>query len=109
MYTENILISILRLLHVRHTSSYSNKVFREHPHKYNLFGLSKMLSDYRIENVGLAELKQVLGGYDYAVTCFAGDTPTGRCSGTCAVWDGTTVVRVGECRQYGSTADCHCS
>ena len=28
------------------------KFFNEHPHKYNLFGLSKMLSDYGIENAG---------------------------------------------------------
>lgn len=53
MATENILISILRLLNVRHTTTYSNKVFGEHPHKYNLYGISKILSNYGIENVGL--------------------------------------------------------
>lgn len=53
VYMENILVSILRLLNVRYTTKYSNKIFREHPHKYNLYGLSRMLSDYGIENVGI--------------------------------------------------------
>ncbi|MDR1501946.1 MAG: thioredoxin domain-containing protein [Prevotella sp.] len=35
---------------VKHTKNFSNKYFNEHPHKYNLFGLSKMLSDYGVEN-----------------------------------------------------------
>jgi len=47
---QNIFISFLELLKVKHTISFSDKYFREHPHKYNLFGLSKMLSDYGIEN-----------------------------------------------------------
>jgi len=43
---------MLNLLKVKHTSEFSNRYFNEHPHKYNLYGLSKMLSDYGIENVG---------------------------------------------------------
>ncbi|GHT83775.1 hypothetical protein FACS189420_0120 [Bacteroidia bacterium] len=49
---ENIFVSFLELLKVKHTKSFSNQYFGEHPHKYNLFGISKMLSDYSIENGG---------------------------------------------------------
>ena len=48
----NVFVAFLHLLNVKHTKDFSNKYFREHPHKYNLFGLSKMLSDYGIENKG---------------------------------------------------------
>ena len=47
---QNVFVSLLNLLGIKYTNSFSNKYFREHPHKYNLFGLSKMLSDYGIEN-----------------------------------------------------------
>jgi len=30
----------------KHTKDFSNRFFNEHPHKYNLLGLSKMLSDF---------------------------------------------------------------
>jgi len=50
---DNILMSMLRLLKVKHTKNSSDKIFREHPHKYNLYGISKMLSDYGVENAGL--------------------------------------------------------
>ena len=46
----NILSSFLELLNVKHTKSFTNKHFNEHPHKYNLYGLSAMLSDYGVEN-----------------------------------------------------------
>jgi len=49
---QNVFISFLHLLNVKHTNSFSNKYFREHPHKYNLLGISQMLSDYGIENKG---------------------------------------------------------
>lgn len=49
----NIFISLLELLRVRHTHLFSNQFFNEHPHKYNLFGLSSMLSEYGVENAGL--------------------------------------------------------
>ncbi|MCD7930765.1 MAG: cysteine peptidase family C39 domain-containing protein [Tannerellaceae bacterium] len=48
---QNVFVSFLELLKVKHTNSFSNKYFNEHPHKYNLFGLFKMLSDYGVENV----------------------------------------------------------
>ena len=50
---ENILISFLHLLGVKYTTSFSGKYFAAHPHKYNLFGLSSMLSDYKINNAGI--------------------------------------------------------
>jgi len=40
----------LDLLGVKYTGSFSSEYFNEHPHKYNLYGLSKMLSDYGVEN-----------------------------------------------------------
>jgi hypothetical protein len=48
--SNNIFVSFLELLKVKHTREFSNRYFNEHPHKYNLFGISKMLSDYGIEN-----------------------------------------------------------
>ena len=48
-----ILSSFLDLLQVKYTNSFTNKHFNEHPHKYNLYGLSKMLSDYGVENASV--------------------------------------------------------
>jgi hypothetical protein len=50
---RNLLLAILKQLNVKHTIAFTYKYFNEHPHKYNLFGLSSMLSDYGIENVGI--------------------------------------------------------
>jgi len=50
MKSTNIFTTFLTQLGVKHTSEYSNKVFNEHPHKYNLLGLSILLSDYNVEN-----------------------------------------------------------
>lgn len=50
---NNIFTTLLGLLNVKHTHSYSSRLYNEHPHKYNLYGLSKMLSDYNIENIGI--------------------------------------------------------
>ena len=47
---KNTFTVFLELLKVKHTRYYTGKLFNEHPHKYNLFGLSDMLSVYRIEN-----------------------------------------------------------
>ena len=48
--SRNIFVTLLDLLGVRHTESFSDKYFNEHPHKFNLYGLSKMLSDYKVRN-----------------------------------------------------------
>lgn len=50
---KNILISFLKALHVKHTLAYAEKLYEEHPHKYNLYGLSKMLEEYGIANAGV--------------------------------------------------------
>ena len=50
MKGKNIFVNYLNLLGVRHTDSFSDRYFNEHPHKYNLYGLSKMLSDYGINH-----------------------------------------------------------
>lgn len=50
---KSLLTEFLELLHVKHTVSYTNRYFQEHPHKYNLFGLSRMLEEYGIPNTGL--------------------------------------------------------
>lgn len=50
---KNIFILYLELLNIKHTTYYSTKFYNEHPHKYNLFGLSKMLLDYGIKNQGI--------------------------------------------------------
>ena len=49
----NIFTSFLEALKVKHTREYSNKFFNEHPHKNNLFGISKMLTDYGVDNQGI--------------------------------------------------------
>ena len=38
---------------MKHTKKFTSQFFHEHPHKYNLFGLSSMLSDYGIKNSGI--------------------------------------------------------
>lgn len=50
---SNILTSFLKTLHVKYTSNYAEKLYEEHPHKNNLYGLSKMLEEYGIANVGV--------------------------------------------------------
>ena len=47
---ENTFVTLLSLLGVKYTESFSEQYFNEHPHKYNLYGLSKMLFDYGIRN-----------------------------------------------------------
>ena len=51
--TQNLLSAFIELLNVKYTPSYADKLYNEHPYKYSLFGLSKMLSEYQIENAGL--------------------------------------------------------
>ena len=53
MYNQNIFVGLLDELRIKYTRSFSSKFFNEHPYKYSLYGLSKMLSDYCIENKGL--------------------------------------------------------
>ncbi len=50
---NNIFATVLDLLNVKYTRSFSNKYYNEHPYKYSLYGLSKMLADYNIESQGI--------------------------------------------------------
>lgn len=50
---KNALTLLLERLNVKHTQYYADKLFNEHPNKYDLFGLSDMLTTYGIENAGL--------------------------------------------------------
>ena len=50
---ENTFVALLDLLKINYTKDFSNQYFNEHPHKYNLFGLSKMLLEYGIENAAI--------------------------------------------------------
>ncbi|MBK5722893.1 hypothetical protein JGH11_18650 [Dysgonomonas sp. Marseille-P4677] len=50
---QNPLACILYLLKVKYTRKYTVKTFDEHPYKYTMFGLSKMLSLYGIDNIGV--------------------------------------------------------
>lgn len=50
---DNIFISFLKSLDVKHTSDYAQKLYEEHPHKYSLYGLSKMLEVYGVVNAGV--------------------------------------------------------
>ena len=47
---DNVFANFLEVISVKHTRTFSNKFFKEHPHRNNLYGLSKMLTDYGIEN-----------------------------------------------------------
>ncbi|MDL2265591.1 hypothetical protein LJC43_04335 [Parabacteroides sp. OttesenSCG-928-G21] len=49
---QNTFVTFLKLMKVRHTTAFSNRFFNEHPHKYSLFGLSKMLFAYGVQNAG---------------------------------------------------------
>ena len=50
---NNVFTTFLGLVGVKYTNTFSRQYFNEHPHKYNLFGLSSMLKDYGIENAGI--------------------------------------------------------
>lgn len=50
---QTVFTAFIGLLNVKYTPSYADKLYHEHPYKYSLFGLSKMLSEYQIESAGL--------------------------------------------------------
>ena len=59
--SQTILSAYLDLLNVKHTKKYADKLYNEHPYKYSLFGLSKMLSEYKIPNAGIEILNKESG------------------------------------------------
>ncbi len=50
---KNVFTTFLEAMKVKYTSSFSNKLFEEHPYKYTLYGLSQLLNSYHIDNVGV--------------------------------------------------------
>lgn len=50
---KSIITLFLERLNVKHTQYYTDKLFNEHPYRYNLFGLSDILTTYGIENWAL--------------------------------------------------------
>lgn len=49
----NIIEDLLNYLEVRHTKYFVNKLFSEHPHNANMYGLKDMLRTYDIESKGV--------------------------------------------------------
>lgn len=49
----NIINDILDYLEVKHTKQYVNKLFIEHPHNDDMYGLMDMLKKFNIESVGI--------------------------------------------------------
>lgn len=69
----NIFTLFLKQLNVKHTRHYSGKLFNEHPDKYNLLGLSDMLTTYGIENAGFkVEQKETICTATLPFIAFAG-------------------------------------
>lgn len=50
---KTIFSTFIELLNVKYSQWFADKLYNEHPYKYSLFGLSKMLLEYNIENVGV--------------------------------------------------------
>lgn len=50
---ETVFSTFLKSMKVKYTTSFSNKLFEEHPYKYTLYGLSQLLNEYHIDNVGV--------------------------------------------------------
>lgn len=51
--SKNLFTTLLRLLNIKHTYSFSSQYFNDHPYKNTIYGLSIMLSYYQIENRAL--------------------------------------------------------
>lgn len=49
----NILLRTLRHLKVPHTTTYVNMTYEEHPYRNTLYGLSRMLETFHVENQGI--------------------------------------------------------
>jgi uncharacterized membrane protein/thiol-disulfide isomerase/thioredoxin len=52
-HKDNLLQIMLGHLGVKYTTGYSEALYEQHPYKHTLFGISKMLSGYAIDNAGL--------------------------------------------------------
>lgn len=49
----NIIDTMLNILNVDHTKSYTEKVYNEHPHKYDMYGLYDLLHSYGVNALGI--------------------------------------------------------
>lgn len=50
---KNIIDDLLDYLDIKHTNHFVNKLYNEHPHKENMYGLKDMLRYYNIESIGV--------------------------------------------------------
>lgn len=50
---KNILEYFLDEIEVPYTKSFADKLYNEHPHKYNMYGLKKMLDVYGVKTLGV--------------------------------------------------------
>lgn len=53
MESYNIIDTMLDLLEVDHTKQYTNKVYNEHPHKNDMYGLYDILRGYGVKAIGV--------------------------------------------------------
>lgn len=73
MSSENTFTHFLEQLNVKHTNYYAGKLFNEHPDKYNLLGMSDILTMYGIENAGFTvEQKEIICTASPPFIAFAG-------------------------------------
>ncbi|WP_160069131.1 vitamin K epoxide reductase family protein [Sphingobacterium bovisgrunnientis] len=50
---KNLIATTLTLLGVKHTNYYTELIYNTNPYKSNLLGISKMFTDYGVDNTGL--------------------------------------------------------
>lgn len=50
---QNVLKFFLKSLGVRYTNIFSDNIYMNHPYRYSLYGISKMLEEYHVPNVGV--------------------------------------------------------
>ena len=50
---KNILESFLDALEVRYTKRYVRRLYEEHPHRGNMYGLKQMLAVYGVRGLGV--------------------------------------------------------
>lgn len=62
---KTILESFLEALDIRYTQSYARTLYQEHPHKYNMFGLKKMLDVYGVKTIGVHLESKDLSSLNY--------------------------------------------
>lgn len=62
---KTILEHFLEVLEINHTKRFTQKLFQEHPHKYNMYGLKKMLSVYGVKTLGVYMEKKNLSELNF--------------------------------------------